>query len=196
MEKMKMVILDNGHGKDTKGKQSPWWQGFGVLYEWEFNRDIVRRITRLCRQNDIPFHVLVPEDNDVSLQERVRRANMVWDNTKGQCFLLSIHANAGLGTGYEVYTSRGQTKSDTLATMLFNEMKGAFPTKRMRTDYMDGDPDKESDFYILKHTKCPALLSENFFMDNYDDCMMLFDDRIRQRIAYAHYQMIRKAILQ
>lgn len=36
----------------------------------------------------------------------------------------------------------------------------------MRTDLSDGDKDKESGFYILKHTIMPAVLTENLFMDN------------------------------
>ena len=35
--------------------------------------------------------------------------------------------------------------------------------KKLRTDYADNDPDKESNFYVLKHTNCPAVLTENFF---------------------------------
>ena len=32
---------------------------------------------------------------------------------------------------------------------------------RLRSDYSDGDIDREEDFYILKHTLCPAVLTEN-----------------------------------
>lgn len=37
---------------------------------------------------------------------------------------------------------------------------------RLRTDYSDGDPDIEKPFYILKHTYCAAVLTENDFMDS------------------------------
>ena len=30
----------------------------------------------------------------------------------------------------------------------------------------DGDPDWEENFYMLSKTKCAAVLTENFFMDN------------------------------
>ena len=33
----------------------------------------------------------------------------------------------------------------------------------MRADLSDGDFDKEENFYILKHTNCPAIFTENFF---------------------------------
>ena len=38
-----------------------------------------------------------------------------------------------------------------------------FTLKKIRKDNSDGDPDKEYNFYILKHTQCPAVLTENFF---------------------------------
>ena len=39
--------------------------------------------------------------------------------------------------------------------------------KQNQTDYArDGDPDWEENFYILRHSLCPAVLVEQFFMDN------------------------------
>ncbi|MBR5678386.1 MAG: N-acetylmuramoyl-L-alanine amidase [Paludibacteraceae bacterium] len=37
---------------------------------------------------------------------------------------------------------------------------------KIRTDYSDGDLDKEAGFFILNRTKCPAALVECGFMDN------------------------------
>jgi len=57
---------------------------------------------------------------------------------------------------------------------------------RLRTDYTDGDPDIESDFYILRHTSCPAILTENLFMDNQDDYNFLLSEEGRQAIVDLH----------
>ena len=43
------------------------------------------------------------------------------------------------------------------------------PGQRIRKDTADGDPDQEKDFYILRHTSCTAVLTENLFMDNRND---------------------------
>ena len=40
----KTIILDNGHGIETPGKRSPIWKDGTQLFEWEFNRDVVRHI--------------------------------------------------------------------------------------------------------------------------------------------------------
>lgn len=189
------VILDNGHGKETPGKRSPVWPDGTQLHEWEFNRDIVRRICGLLDADNIRYERLVPEDVDISLKERCRRANVINDRKGGQCFLISIHGNAGGGTGWECYTSPGKTGADEIATALCKAFEQEFGGQyRMRFDDSDGDPDKESDFYILRHTKCPAVLTENFFMDNPVDCKLMLSDEGRQRIAEAHYWAIRKII--
>lgn len=190
---MKTVILDNGHGKETLGKRSPIWDDGRQLFEWEFNRDIVDRICLLLEQDNIRFERLVPEDVDVSLKERCRRANAIHDRTGGDCFLVSIHGNAGGGSGWECYTTHGDTKADKIASALCRSFEAEFGGEyRMRFDNSDGDPDKEQDFYILRNTKCPAVLTENFFMDNYRDCLLMMSDDGRQRIAEAHYWAIRK----
>ncbi|MBO5816007.1 MAG: N-acetylmuramoyl-L-alanine amidase [Bacteroidales bacterium] len=55
--------------------------------------------------------------------------------------------------------------------------------KTIRTDYArDGDPDGEENFYILRHTHCPAVLIENFFMDNKKDLAYLLSQEGRRDI--------------
>lgn len=193
---MKTVILDNGHGNNTAGKRSPVWSDGKQLFEYEFNRDIVRRIAAQLDAAGIPYRILVPEETDISLGERCRRANKIYEETEGDCFLLSIHANAGGGTGWEVYTSPGQTKADPMATVFYKEAEKEFAPDgwRIRADYSDGDPDKENAFYILMHTKAPAILTESFFMDTEKDCRFLMSENGQQRIANMHVAAIKQII--
>lgn len=51
--------------------------------------------------------------------------------------------------------------------------KEHLPGHKIRTDFADGDPDFEKDFYIIRHTSCPAVLTENLFMDNREDVAFL-----------------------
>ena len=90
-----MIILDNGHGINTPGKRSPFEP---VLYEYEFNRDIVKRISDKLNTLNIPNVILTPEEEDVSLSTRVKRANEIYSYNP-DAILISIHANAGCGTG-------------------------------------------------------------------------------------------------
>lgn len=191
-----IVLLDNGHGKETAGKRSPVWSDGSQLFEWEFNRDIVRRITEKLEADGIPYRVLVPEETDISLTERARRANEIAKENNGKAYVLSIHANAGGGTGWEVYTSPRQTPSDAIATVFFEEAGREFVPDgwRMRSDYSDGDPDKEAIFAILTKTTCPAILTENFFMDTEKDCRFIMSEDGRERIANMHIAAIKRVL--
>lgn len=189
------IILDNGHGKDTPGKRSPKWSDNKQLFEWEFNRDIVKRISAKLQNAGIIPVVLVPEEIDIPLSQRVNRVNKISKDNGGNAILISIHGNAGGGTGWECFTSVGETKSDKYATILCDEFKKEFPELKMRFDYSDNDPDKESQFYILKNTSCPAVLTENFFMDTEKDCRLMMSDMGRERIATAHVRAILKMIV-
>lgn len=189
------ILIDNGHGVETKGKRSP----DGQLKEYQYTRAIAYKITQQLIKLGYDAQLLVPEETDISLQNRVRRANE-WCLKEGtlNVLLVSIHCNAaGMGqwekaSGWEAYTSVGQTRADELATLLYEEAKKYFNTKKIRTDFSDKDPDKEANFYILRKTKCPAVLTENFFMDNKDDMeFMLSSDGI-DRIVKTHVEAIRK----
>ncbi|MGB0981325.1 MAG: N-acetylmuramoyl-L-alanine amidase [Winogradskyella sp.] len=95
----------------------------------------------------------------MTLQTRLRRANRYPANNS---LNLSIHANAGGGTGSEMCTFEGFTQSDRFATVFGQEFESEFPNEKLRKDWIDGDLDKERNFYVLKHTKMPAVLTENF----------------------------------
>ncbi len=187
----KIILFDNGHGQETPGKRSPVWKDGRQLFEWEFNRDMVRRIILKCYHAGIRAVKLVPETFDVSLEERCKRANLWYDRCNGNCIVVSIHANAGGGTGFEVYTSPGQTQADPIATKLIEQLQQDFPEIKMRKDMADGDPDKEAGFYILKHTKAPAILAENLFMDNEADCQLLIAEDFRDKLADSYVEFLK-----
>lgn len=186
-------ILDNGHGGminniyQTKGKQSPKWAK-GILYEGVFNRLIVNGICEELKKLDIPFYKLVPEQTDISLTERVKRTNIFYNNQKDS-YLISVHANAAptnnTGKGLEIFTSKGETKSDAIASLFINMLWNSEIGMEVRTDYSDNDADKESDFYILKYTNCPAILIEYGFMNHKEDYNKLMDNEwINKAIKY------------
>jgi N-acetylmuramoyl-L-alanine amidase len=190
-------ILDNGHGGmingvyQTNGKCSPVWPDGRQLFEGEFNRDIVKRLSNMLTEANIQNFILVSEESDISLAQRVIRANNINLGHNKQTVLVSIHANAGGGTGFEVHTYKGQSKSDKLATIFHQEMVKQFPTMKARGDWSDGEPDWDSDFAILRNTSMPAILTENFFMDTLTpDCELLMSDEGREKIAIAHYNAI------
>ena len=167
------ILIDNGHGIQTKGKRSP----DGKLLEYAYTREIARQVVSELKARGYDSELLVPEEDDIPLSERVRRTNAHCQAFgKTNVILISIHVNAaGDGskwmnaTGWSCYTCKGQTESDTLATCLYKAAEHILKDQVIRTDYArDNDPDWEENFYILRHTLCPAVLTENFFMDGLD----------------------------
>jgi len=196
-------ILDNGHGGiidgvyQTPGKRSPIWSDGTQLFEGEFNRAIVDRIARYCDKNNIEYINLVNTNEDVPLSTRVKMANEIYRESDKPCIYVSVHANGfsdESANGWEVYTSPGETKSDSIATVLYEKAKAEFPERKMRpSTAVDQDPDKEANFYVLIHTNMPAILSENFFMTNYRECHeILMSESGRDRVAKIHFEMIQQ----
>ena len=187
------ILIDNGHGHNTPGKRSP----DGKFREYAYNRKIAKRIVADLIDRGYDAELLVLGDNDISLEERVRRVNTLCSvHGKSNVILVSVHVNAaGNGskwtnaTGWSVYTCKGQTASDKLAECLCEAAIKNFPGKRIRTDFSDGDSDWEENFYILRHTLCPAVLTENFFMDGLD--LEFLQSRVgKQAIVDTHVEGI------
>lgn len=195
MKANKFIIIDRGHGMGTPGKRSPKWSDGTILYEWEFNNDVATRIAHKLAAAGVRSRLLVTEEMDIPLSERCRRVNSICKmHGKENCILISIHANAGGGTGFEVFTSPGDTQADIYATKIIETIKDIFPEEKVRCDYSDGDADKEEWLYLLKYTQCPAILTENLFMDNETDCRKLMDDDFRERLADAYTDAINRML--
>ena len=96
--------------------------------------------------------------------------------------------------GWSCYTSIGQTKADKLADCFYQVAEEKFAGRKFRKDLTDGDPDWEAGFYMLKKTKCPAVLTENFFMDNKDDVAYLISPEGRNAVVATHVEAIIKYI--
>ena len=188
------ILIDNGHGRETPGKRSP----DGRLLEYAYTRGIARRIVSALTALGHDAELLVPEQEDISLKERCRRVNE-WCRHLGKdnVILISIHINAaGHGDrwmnarGWCAYTTRGNTRADRLASCLYDAAARHLPGMRIRTDYTDGDPDLEKNFYILLHTAVPAVLSESLFMDNQADCDFLMTPEGQQSLVDLHIEGI------
>lgn len=133
--------------------------------------------------------------------------NLCQKHGSQNCLYVSVHVDAAgadnkwhTAGGFTVWTSIGQTKSDELAECIYQrafvnmteyskliangKKLGCYDQKQQsfRTDRMDGDYDKEANFYILKHTYCPAVLVECMFQDNKCDVEYLLSDIGRHEI--------------
>ena len=183
------ILLDAGHGIDTPGKRSP----DGSFLEYRWNRQIADLVLTRLSKMGVDVALVVTETNDIPLRTRAMRVNKICDQMgKDNVLLVSIHSNAaGMGKtwmnakGWCCYTSPGKTRSDELAECFYDAFSRSFPDRKIRRDTTDGDSDYEANFYILTKTKCPAVLLENFFYDNQEECQWLLQDVTKERIADA-----------
>ena len=105
------ILIDNGHGIQTKGKRSP----DGQLLEYAYTRELARRIVSILQSRGYDSELLVPEPEDIPLKERVRRVNAHCTALgKTNVILISIHVNAAgdgsqwmKATGWSCYTCKG-----------------------------------------------------------------------------------------
>ena len=191
-----VVILDNGHGKDTPGKCAP----DKSLYEWQWTREIVALLCeRLYGLENIQTVILVPEEHDVPLKERVRRVNTIVHDAKIEgkdVLLISVHINAaGHGTwknasGWSVWVSNNASeKSKRLAQIAYRE---AVSLGLQGNRVVPKENYWSSNFYILKNTPCPAVLTENMFQDNKVDVEFLKSDEGKNMIVDLHFNAVKK----
>ena len=140
-------------------------------------------------------------DGLTSSQELVKRVQIVNAIAKKtDCLYISIHVNASAksgwdkATGFAIYTSTGETKSDILATDIFDEATKLLKPigKSLRKDMSDGDPDFEENFYVLRKTICPAVLTENFFQNTKSDVEFLESEEGFKTVVTYHVNGILK----
>lgn len=198
---MKTIILGTAHLKSTPGKCSPDKK----FFEYKYSREVCKAVRAILQDSGYKVFIDI-EDDDMpvnSSRELSLRCKAVNDLQKvyKNCIYVSIHVNAaGNGTkwmnatGWSAYTSVGLTAADKLATCLYDAAKKNLSGKKLRTDFSDKDADLESDFYVLKHTTCPAVLTENFFQDNKDDVAYLTSDKGFHEIVRTHVEGIIKYI--
>lgn len=192
------ILIDPGHGIDTPGKRSP----DGLFREYIWNRQVADLILEGLVSAGIDASLVVTETDDVTLRNRVSRVNTICNRVgASNVLLVSIHANAaGNGSawmnakGWSCYTSKGKTKSDQVAECLYDAFEEEFQDRKIRKDMSDGDRDWEENFYVLQRSKCPAVLLENFFYDNREECAWMLQEETKRRIASAAVKGIIKYI--
>ncbi len=196
------ILLDNGHAASTPGKRSPKLENGKQFFEYEFNRDIVRRIAKKLDTLGVPYDILTPEnDVDVPLRTRSQRANALCKKYGVEnCFFLSVHANAaGKGDrwmtakGFCCYTSKGETAADKYAEIFMREAERVLsPMGKTIRKWSQKKYSWEENFTVLILTKCPAVLTENLFYDNREEVEFLMSEQGREAIAQYHVDSILK----
>ena len=180
-EKKMKVAIDCGHTEDTAGKRSP----DGTLREYEFNRDVGKRLQKHLDRHGVETLLIAPSGED-DLMERCRAANE-WKAD----YFISLHANAYESTwntanGWEVFILSKGGQAEKLAKVIEAE---SCPYLGLRNRGI-----KTSPFAVLKYTDMPAVLVEHGFYTNLQECELLKSDDFREKCAVANAKGILKYI--
>ncbi|WP_400229944.1 N-acetylmuramoyl-L-alanine amidase [Methanobrevibacter smithii] len=182
-----VIILDCAHGADVKGKCSP----DGTHREYKWSRLICGKLRDKLESLGYRVEYTNKTENEIGLSQRKNIANNIKINSDQVKFLISLHNNAaGNGsnwtnaTGFEIFTSKGQTLSDKFAQVIMSNLQKDFPESngfKHRVDLTDGDLDKEENFTVLMGNYYGILL-EWLFQDNKEDVKLLNDEIINNKL--------------
>ena len=195
MKKKPLVYLDYGHYKGISGHCSP----DGQIQEYAVVREIGKYLKAKLIKAGIAVSETHPEElplgsKDEDLSSRCIRANNWYkeDNKDHECIFVSLHTDAtnlntwSSASGCSMYICcNSSVKSKTLQgsyLRMFNYYN-LLGNRRGAARVID--------FYVLKHTKMPAILVENLFITNKDDCKVLSHINEDNRLVLAHFTAIR-----
>lgn len=161
------IAINPGHTIEGKGTGA-----MGFVSETGENRRISKRVISILRARGHEVTDCTIDKSSNDLQDAVKKANDA--NVDMFC---SIHLNSGGGNGTETYVYKLGGNAEQLARKVNeNVVKSCSFTNRGV---------KEANFYVLKHTKAPAILLEVCFVDSKEDCKKLNVENIAIAIANA-----------
>lgn len=177
---MVKIFIDPGHGGSDPGAVA------NGLKEKDLTLKISKKIRDILKgYNGISVKLSRESDKTLSLKQRTDMANK-W----GADYLISVHVNAGGGTGFESFTYNGNYRSKAAT----NKKRSIIHDEIMKQ--LSGVRDrgkKEANYHMVRESSMEAMLTENFFIDNVSDAKKLKSDTWINRIAQGHANGIIKA---
>lgn len=183
------IALGAGHGINTAGKRCLKSIDPNETREWWLNDRICDYVESYLKSYE-GYKLLRLDDSDdgkdnIALADRVKASNDF-----GADFYLSVHHNAGMngGSGGGIIAYVHPAASDTSRkwqAALYDALIDHTGLKGNRSQ-----PKAEGDYYVLKHTKMPAVLLELGFMDSKTDVPIILTNEYAQQCAKAIVEVI------
>lgn len=181
---MTKVMIDPGHGGADPGAVA---RSFAIR-EKDLTLAISKRIGATLEENyDVQVFYTRTTDTTMNLAERTALANK-----HNVDYLLSVHINAGGGTGYEdfIYVNL----SDSSQSAKIRDVVHAEIVPVLKKFGVKDRGKKKANFHMLRESKMPAMLSENLFIDNPADQKLLSNTAFLNELSDAHAHGIAKAL--
>ncbi|UTE73206.1 N-acetylmuramoyl-L-alanine amidase family protein [Rossellomorea marisflavi] len=178
---MPIIVLDPGHGGSDPGAI-----GNG-LQEKNLALTIGLKVKAFLESN-YGADVRMTRSTDVFIELSQRSA---FANGLGASYFVSLHHNAGGGTGFEsfVYTGTRETETGRRQDVVHAEIMKFYSQYGLRDRGK-----KVANFAVLRGTSMPAILLENLFMDSVNDTNLLKSASFIQGLSNAIGLGIAKAL--
>lgn len=164
----KIIVIDPGHGGKDPGAIG------GNLQEKDVCLDIARKLRLELQPYDVDIRLTRDRDLFVSLNTRADFANSLRAS-----YFISLHNNAGGGTGFESFIFSTPSATAIQAQEIIHGVLAAFFAKH---GYIDRGK-KRANFAVLRRSQMPAILLENLFIDHPGDRNFLADETKRRLLA-------------
>lgn len=174
------IMWDKGHGGNDPGAVA------NGLQEKQLTHKIVEYAMAYLEANYTGFEQRVTRTGDQTLTLS-QRADMA--NAWGADVFVSVHINAGKGTGFETYVYNGGVSSKTVA--LQNVLHGEILSAIRQFENITDRGKKRANYAVLRETKMPAVLTENLFIDS-NDAKLLKNEAFLKAVGEAHARGIAK----
>ncbi|MFZ0371124.1 MAG: N-acetylmuramoyl-L-alanine amidase [Halobacillus sp.] len=179
----RLIALDDGHGIDTPGKRTPFIPEIGMsIHENEFNRAVVNFLKIELERCGFDTLLVAPTDVDTSLQQRTDLAN-----SRNADAYISVHYNAFDGTfsgedasGIEIFVYNGDLNNES------GKLANAVAKYLREGTVQNFRGVKEENFHVLRETNMIAILTENGFMDNKREALLMIDRAFQMEVAVEH----------
>lgn len=168
---MVRIFIDPGHGGADIGAAA------NGLKEKDLTLAISKYIKKtLAEYPKAEVRLSRTSDKTVSLKARTDAANK-W---RADIFL-SVHINAGGGTGFESYIYNRLTKSS-----ITNKWRNMIHKEVMKENHLKERGEKYANFHVLRESAMSAVLTENGFIDSKSDAKHMKQTSWIQDVAQGH----------
>lgn len=181
------IAIDAGHGRYTSGKRCLKSIDKNETREWVLNSRIAEKVCKLLKQYECETKRMddTTGKTDVSLAKRCQKANG-WKSD----FYLSIHHNAGGGSGVEIFAMNGATAATRAKRDAIYE--GVIEETGLKGNR--ANPRRTANFQVLRDTKMPAVLIECGYMDNKHDTPIILTEEFSDQCAQGIVDGLVKAL--